>query len=141
MPLERCFDLARDVDVHCKTTQWTKERVVAGVSSGLLGMGDTLTFEAVHFGVRQRLTARITEFHRPTLFVDEAEKSAFASLRHIHTFTSANGGTLMRDIIEFTSPMGVIGMIADRLFLIIYMRRFLEKRNAALKSLAEATAG
>jgi hypothetical protein len=60
-PIEVCFDLARDVEAHIKTSLSTGERAVGSRTSGLLDLGDIVTFEAVHFGIRQRLTARITE--------------------------------------------------------------------------------
>ena len=71
-PIDVCFDLARSVDAHLTTSAATRERAVAGKTSGLLDLGDEVTLEAVHFGVRQRLTSRIVEFERPTLFVVKA---------------------------------------------------------------------
>ena len=75
-PAEQCFDLARDIGLHCQTTSKTKEKAVAGVTSGLIEMGQSVTFEAVHFGVRQRLTSQIVEFERPLYFTDEMTKGA-----------------------------------------------------------------
>src|SRR4051812_20897417 len=94
---ERCFDLARDVDAHVGSTAGTHERAVAGVTSGLMGLGDSVTWEAVHFGVRQRLTSRITRLERPNLFVDEMVEGAFHSFEHTHEFRSTNNGTVMVD--------------------------------------------
>lgn len=137
-PPERCFDLARDVDLHLRSTHRTHERAVAGVTSGFLELGDTVTFEAVHFGVRQRLTARITRFEPPHLFVDEMLSGAFARLVHTHEFLLADGGTLMRDTFDYTSPLGLLGRLADVLFLERYLRHFLRERNDAIKAAAEA---
>ena len=67
-PIEICFDLARDIGVHCQTSISTQERAIAGVTTGLIGLGEEVTFEGVHFGVRQRLTARVIEFDRPHRF-------------------------------------------------------------------------
>jgi ligand-binding SRPBCC domain-containing protein len=89
-PIELCFDLARDVDTHIRTSAGNRERAVGGKTSGLLDLGDSITWEAVHFLVRQRLTSRIVEFDRPWRFVDEMVSGAFASLRHVHEF-SADG--------------------------------------------------
>ncbi|MEA2634706.1 MAG: hypothetical protein QOH92_1473 [Chloroflexota bacterium] len=83
-PPSRCFDLARDVDIHQRSTAGSRERAVAGVISGLLGRGDEVTWEATHFGVRQRLTSRITEFDPPNRFVDEMVRGAVARFRHEH---------------------------------------------------------
>lgn len=137
IPVPACFDLARDIDVHCRSAADTHERAVAGVATGLIGPGETVTFEAVHFGIRQRLTAKITEYDRPHRFVDEMAQGAFKRLRHTHEFESAETGTLMRDTIEWEAPLGWIGRIADRLFLERHMQRFLERKNQKLKEIAE----
>lgn len=63
-PAERVFDLSRSVDLHVRSTAWTHERAVAGVTRGLLSLDDQVTWEAVHFGVRQRLTSRIRQLTR-----------------------------------------------------------------------------
>lgn len=138
-PTERCFDLARDIEMHCRTTFKTNERAVAGVTCGLIELGQSVTFEAVHFGVRQRLTSRIVEFDRPKLFVDEMTQGIFASLRHVHEFEALGESTLMRDAVTWKSPLGILGVIADGLFLKKYMTRFIAERNAALKQIAETT--
>ncbi len=140
-PIEHVFDMARDLDVHARTVPGTRERAWGSSDGRRVGPGDTLTFEAVHFGVPQRLVSRVTAFQRPTLFADELVRGAFRSLRHTHTFEAApDGGTVMRDVLEFTSPLGPLGVIADRLFLARYMERFLRTRNAHLKRIAEEEA-
>lgn len=136
-PIARCFDLCRDLDVHARTLPHTRERLVGTKTGGLAELGDVLTFEATHLGVRQRLSSRITEFDRPALFADESLSGAFQSLRHVHTFTSVGGGTLMRDRLTWTSPLGPLGVVADALFLRRYMLRFLVTRNQNLKAIIE----
>lgn len=136
--LERCFDAARDIGLHCRTVAHTKERAVAGVTEGLIGMGQSVTFEAVHFGIRQRLTAKVTAFDRPACFVDEMTRGVFRSLRHVHEFIPHGQGTLMRDTLEWESPLGVLGTVADILFLRRYMLRFLRERAFQLKQAIEA---
>jgi len=108
------------------------------VTSGLLGPGDEVTWEAVHFGVRQRLTARITRFEPPHLFEDEMVRGAFRSFTHTHEFRPVEGGTLMVDTFRYASPLGPLGVLADKLFIERHMRRFLTERAASLKRLAEA---
>ena len=112
---------------------------MAGVTSGRLGLGDEVTWEATHFGVRQRLTSRITEFDPPNRFVDEMVRGAFARFRHEHQFLSVPDGTDMVDIFDYTSPLGPLGRLADRLFLRRYMTTLLRQRNAYLKRAAEST--
>jgi ligand-binding SRPBCC domain-containing protein len=125
-PLELCFDLARDVEIHCRTSAFTGERVLPrGRTEGRLELGDTVIFEGVHLGVRQRLTARITEMERPHRFVDELVSGVFRRLRHVHTFRREDERTVMRDEIEWESPLGPLGRLADRLFVERHLRWFL----------------
>jgi ligand-binding SRPBCC domain-containing protein len=136
--LEVCFDLARSVDAHVASAADTGERAVAGVTSGLLSLGDEVTWEAVHLGVRQRLRVRITEFEPPHRFVDEMVSGAFHRFRHVHEFSAEDGDTRMVDVLDFASPFGPLGRLADALVLRRYMTAFLQRRNAALRSMAES---
>lgn len=136
-PRERIFDLARSIDAHQASTSSSEERAVAGVTSGLIGLGDEVTWEARHFGVRQRLRVKVTAFARPAHFQDKMLEGAFKSMVHDHRFTPVAGGTLMTDQFECYAPLGVLGRLAEHLFLTRYMRRFLQERNAVLKELAE----
>ena len=137
-PRERVFDLARSIEAHQDSTGGTEERAVAGVTKGLIGMDGEVTWEACHFGVRQRLSVRVTAFDRPKHFQDVMISGAFNSMVHDHTFEEHPEGTLMRDRFEFASPLGLFGKICDWLFLTSYMRRFIIRRNAVLKQLAES---
>lgn len=137
-PAELCFDLSRSVDVHMDSTSGSGERAVAGVTSGMMKLGDTVTWEAVHFGFRQRLTSKITAFDRPRMFVDEMLRGAFKRWHHTHLFEHRDGGTLMIDIVDYASPLGVLGDVADALFLKSYMTRLLATRNDYIRKLAEA---
>jgi len=137
-PVERCFDLARSVDAHTSSTVRTRERAIGGVTAGLLARGDVVTWEAVHCGVRQRLTVRITELDRPHRFVDELVRGAFRELCHVHEFVERDGGTRMVDTFACASPFGPVGRLVNALVLTRYMRAFLRERNTYLKRVAEA---
>jgi ligand-binding SRPBCC domain-containing protein len=138
--IERCFDLSRSVEAHLHSTAQSGERVVGGVTAGLLSLGDEVTWEARHLGIRQRLTSRITQFDRPHHFRDSMVRGAFARFDHDHFFEATATGTLARDVFDFAAPLGALGWAAERLFLTGYMRRFLEERNHDLKRLAESDA-
>lgn len=137
-PIDVCFNMARDIELHTKTVwKHTREKAIRGVTTGPIGAGQTVTFEATHFGVRQTLTSKITEYREPYLFVDEMQKGAFKSLRHIHEFEQHGLITIMKDTLHFEAPFGVIGWIVERAVLKSYMKRFLEHRNRELKKIAE----
>jgi ligand-binding SRPBCC domain-containing protein len=136
-PIERVFDLARSIDLHMESTSNTSERAVAGVTSGLIEQGNEVTWRARHFWIWQMLTVRITEFERPTHFADVMMRGTFRRMEHHHYFETWSGGTIMRDVFTYESPLGILGSIADFLFLKRYMRSFLIKRNQVLKTTAE----
>jgi ligand-binding SRPBCC domain-containing protein len=139
-PPHRCFDLVRSVDAHVRSTTATEERAVGGKTSGLLELGDEVTWRARHFGVLQDLTSRITAFDRPHHFRDSLVRGAFARFDHDHYFAPESGGTLLRDVFDYHAPLGPLGWLAERLFLTAYMRRFLLARLRELKALAESDA-
>jgi ligand-binding SRPBCC domain-containing protein len=139
-PPERCFDLARSVDAHMHSTSATSERAVAGKTSGLLDLGDEVTWRATHLGIAQRLSTRISAFDRPKYFQDVMLSGAFRSFTHDHYFVASGRATTMRDVFDFEAPLGVLGRLAERAFLTSYMTRFLETRNRELKTVAESDA-
>jgi ligand-binding SRPBCC domain-containing protein len=136
-PVERCFDVSRDIDVHVESTKHTGERAIAGRTSGLIGLGETVTWRAKHFGIWQNLTSKITDFSYPTFFADEMVSGAFKSFRHEHRFTAEGTQTVMTDVFKFESPLGLLGRLANWLFLKRYMTKLLVVRNKVIKSVAE----
>lgn len=139
-PLRLCFDLARDVDVHLAAAAETGERAIAGVTSGPMRLGDEVTWQAKHFGLRLRHTSKITAFEPPRMFIDEMQRGAFKRFRHTHLFEEIEAGTLMRDELDFASPVGPLGQAVDALVLKSYLTRFLIAHNAYIKRLAESHA-
>ena len=129
-PPEVCFDLALDVAAHAESAAFSGERVVEpGKLTGGLELGDLITFEGRHFGFRQRFTAKITEVDRPQRFVDEMVHGIFKWLRHVHEFHPRDGGTLMRDVLEWEAPFGFL--------LKRHMRWFVSTKQQHLKEIAQ----
>ena len=135
---ERCFDLSLSIDLHRQSVAHTHERPIAGVTSGVMRLGDTVTWEAVHFGVKQHLTTKITAYERPNYFVDEMIQGVFQEIKHHHAFIPQPPGTLMIDTFTFRAPLGILGRVTEALILTRYMRGLLLTRNRYLKRVAEA---
>lgn len=135
---ERCFDAARDLDLHLRTMAHTGERAVAGRTSGLIELGEEVTWRARHFGIVQHFTSRITAFDRPRHFRDEMQRGAFRSFVHDHYFEAEGEGTKMTDALVFSAPFGFLGRIAEKLVLRGYLTRLLAGRAALLKEAVEA---
>ncbi|MHC8947496.1 SRPBCC family protein [Sphingobacterium hungaricum] len=137
-PVDRVFDLARSIDLHMISTKETNEKAIAGKTSGLINLNETVTWRAKHFGIYQKLSVRITRMQRPFLFEDKMLSGAFKSMEHVHRFEEFPGGTKMFDEFTFSAPLGPLGKLAERLFLTKYMKRFLVIRNQELKDIAES---
>ena len=137
-PVGRVFDLARSIDLHLASTAHTGEQAIAGITRGLIDAGQEVTWRARHFGVWQTLTSRITEFDRPRFFRDEMVSGIFCRFAHDHEFVSDGQGTLMRDVLDFAAPLGVLGRCAERVFLTRYLERFLAARNELIRCVGES---
>lgn len=139
-PIQRCFDLSRDIGVHARSMSRYKEEPVRGKgkTTGLLEFGDVVTWRAVHFGIKQKLAVKITAFAPPNYFRDTMQQGAFARFDHDHYFKCVNNQCVMIDIFDFNSPLGILGLLAENLFLTKYMKRLLEDRNKLIKTIAES---
>ena len=140
-PIERCFDLARSVEVHLAgNVHWGESAVAtAGVTSGLVTMGQRVTWRAKHFGVWQNLSSEITAMDRPTYFQDTMVRGIFRFMKHDHLFRVLSPDeTEMKDIFCFAAPLPVLGRLAEITFLGGYMRALLRERNAVIKDIAES---
>jgi ligand-binding SRPBCC domain-containing protein len=151
-PIDRCFDLARSVEVHLTGNIHFGEQAVAvavepggtpSITTGLLALGDTVTWQARHFLIRQRLTSRITAYNPNHHFQDTMVHGVFHSMQHDHHFQAilSDGSaalTLMHDVFRFTAPIPLLGRVAETLLLRRYVRALLKERNAAIKEIAES---
>ena len=137
-PIATCFDFARSIDLHKQTMQDTNEEAIAGTTSGLIGLNETVTWRAKHFGVVMEMTSKITELMFATSFTDEQLKGPFKKLKHRHIFQYIDEQcTLMLDEFEFASPLGWLGLLVDKAVMKSYLTRVLMKRNEKIKHAAE----
>lgn len=139
-PIELCFDAARDIDLHTRSLAHTGESAVAGRTTGLIELGETVTWRGRHFGVTQELTSEISAFDRPRHFQDRMVKGAFASFVHDHDFETTSGGTRMTDTVRFSAPLGVLGKLAEVLFLRRHVENLLAQRGETIKLAVETGA-
>jgi ligand-binding SRPBCC domain-containing protein len=137
-PLKRCFLLALSIDLHMDSTVGTRERAVAGVTTGLIAEGDSVTWRGRHFGFMLQHTSKITQYEPPTFFQDVMTAGRFKSFEHDHRFQERDDETVMKDELRFSAPFGVFGSIVEKLVLRHYLTRFLLARNQFVKQVAES---
>ena len=138
-PIERCFNLARSIEVHLLGTEKTGEKAIDGVTTGLIGPGEFVRWRARHLGFTQHLASRITAYTPPIYFQDTMIEGAFKFMQHDHFFAAlAPELTEMKDTFIFSAPFGVLGIVAERLVLKRYMYDLLSERNSVVKQVAES---
>jgi ligand-binding SRPBCC domain-containing protein len=137
-PARRCFLLGLSIDLHMDSTAGTREQAVAGITTGLIAQGESVTWRGRHFGVMLQHTSRITRYEPPAFFQDIMTAGVFKSFEHDHRFHEQNGDTLMQDELRFSAPLGILGTIVERLVLRRYLTRFLRERNQFVKQVAES---
>jgi ligand-binding SRPBCC domain-containing protein len=136
-PIERVFDLSRSINLHQISTADTNERAVAGVMNGLIGIDETVTWEAKHLFKTRHFTSKITAMQSPVFFVDEMIRGDFKSFYHEHHFKAVDNGTILIDKLRFETPYGIFGRLLNGIFLRAYLERLLTRRNEVIKNYAE----
>ena len=136
-PIDRVFDLSRNIDLHKESMSKHKEEAVAGTRFGLIEKDETVTWKARHLFKTRMLRTKITEMKKPTFFIDEQAEGDFKSLKHEHHFKQCDNGTIMIDIIVFEAPYGPAGRLFNNLYLTRYLRKLIEHRNKVIKDFAE----
>lgn len=137
-PVERVFDLARSIDLHLAGSRDAGERAIAGRKTGLIELGESVTWSARHLGLRWEATSKIVAFDRPRSFVDEMTKGPFALFHHEHEFVATAKGTTMLDRLDVESPLGPLGRVATRLVVGPHLRGLLVERAADIRRAAES---
>jgi len=134
-PVERCFLLSLSIDLHVASARSTREKAIAGVTSGLIGEGESVTFRGRHFGLPLKHTSRVETLRPYSYFRDVMVSGVFRHFEHDHYFAAMDDGTRMRDEIRFHAPWGppgIKGLTRRRLI------AFLIKRNDEIKRVAES---
>jgi hypothetical protein len=141
-PIQRCFDLSRSVEVHLLSNIHSGEQALAtdGVTNGLVGLHQSVTWRAKHFGVWHNLTSKTTALNTPTYFQVTMVKGIFQLMQANHIFRALSPTlTEMKDIFRIAAPLPLLGLLAERLFLRRYMLALICERNAVIKRVAESS--
>jgi len=131
------FDASRNIDVHQQSASKSNEAAIAGVTSGLINLNETVTWRGKHFGFYLTHKSRITAMGFYDYFVDEMEEGKFKTFKHEHFFEEKNGVTIMTDKLQYETPFGIIGKLFDVVFLKNHLIHFLLERNKVLKEVSE----
>ncbi len=137
-PIERIFDLSRSIDLHKSSMTKYEEKPIAGTISGLINLGEEVTWKAKHFYKERILKVRITAMQKPFSFIDEQVQGIFKLMKHEHFFKTCDNGTIMIDQFYFDLYDGLLGKWLNRFYMTRYIKHLLEERNSVIKTVAES---
>ena len=137
-PPERVFDLYRSLNLHKRYMSQIKGTAVGGITSGLLGLDESVTWKAEYLFKARLLKLKITAINRPHAFTYVQAAGDFKTIRHEHFFKPANNGTIVITLFHFEIPYGVLGSAFNRYYLTAKLRYLLEQRNKLIKEYAES---
>ena len=137
-PIERVFDLSRNLTIYKVLMQGRKEKFSSGAASNLVAHGETMTFHARHLGKTRIVTTRVVDLQKPSSFVQEQVKGDLVHFKHEHHFKGVENGTILIDMIDFEGPRDVIGKVLAKIYLKKYLENFIHKRNSLIQQYAES---
>jgi ligand-binding SRPBCC domain-containing protein len=86
-----------------------------------------------------RWIALHTEYDPPHLFADRQESGPFARWYHRHRFLDdGQGGTILRDEVDFDPPLGSLGRLLLGPFLVRKLRTLFDYRHQTTKTIVES---
>jgi hypothetical protein len=133
-PIERLFDLVRSIQAH-EATSSIDGRAVAGKTLGLATLNDVTTWSARFFGLRFKISTRMTSFNPPFSLTENLERGLLLEFGHVYSLRSLESGLVeLGDCFTFRSPLGAW---FDALVFKPIMTRTMSARLNGLKELAE----
>lgn len=83
-------------------------------------------------GIQMDWVTEITHIANQRFFVDEQRFGPYAMWHHEHHFEPQDGGVLMTDILHYKVPYGIIGSLADALFVDAKVEQIFRYRQKAI---------
>ena len=84
------------------------------------------------FGIKTRWVTEITHVVDKSYFVDEQRVGPYAMWHHEHIIEPIEGGVLMKDIVSYQPPFGILGNIADKLIIKAKLNEIFDYRTKVI---------
>lgn len=136
-PIERVFDLSRNLTIYKQLIHGREEKLSSGASSNLVNAGETITFHAKHFGKTRSVTTKFTTLEKPLSFVQEQVKGDLVRFKHQHFFREIANGTILIDMIDYEGAKDFFGKLLSKIYLKKYLEKYIQKRNSIIQQYAE----
>ncbi len=98
----------------------------------VISLGARIQYQLKLHGIPVRWESEIRGWNPPHAFSDDQLRGPYSHWHHEHTFEERDGGTLVRDKVEYAVPGGAL---VNRFFVAPDLRRIFDYRIATLKKL------
>lgn len=86
-------------------------------------------------GIPMYWMTEITQVVEGKYFIDEQRFGPYSLWHHQHHFREVEGGVEMTDIVHYKIPMGILGVVADKLFVRKKLETIFDYRYVAVDKL------
>ncbi|MBM4246236.1 MAG: TIGR01777 family protein [Deltaproteobacteria bacterium] len=114
---------------------------VLKVTPETVGEGTTIDYKLVLRGIPLRWRSVIEEWVPGKKFVDRQLKGPYSLWHHTHEFEPADGGTILRDRVRFTVPIGALGDVVAGGFVMSDVRKIFAYRHERIAEIFGTASG
>ena len=100
---------------------------------GPMGQGARIEYRLRIAGVPLRWRSRIERWDHEKVFVDSQERGPYRSWWHEHHFKAKGEQTIVEDRVYYSPPLGLLGRLANRMFIAGQLRETFHYRAAAIR--------
>ena len=129
---EEAFDFFADAfNLELITPPWLNFRVDTPRPIEMRA-GSMIEYRLRLHGVPVRWLTRIESWEPGARFADVQLRGPYRHWHHTHTFEARDGGTLMRDVVRYSLPLGPLGRLARALIVRRDLDRIFDFRRDAV---------
>jgi ligand-binding SRPBCC domain-containing protein len=133
-PLEEVFAFFSDAsNLELLTPSWLKFQVLT--IPEVISTGVHIRYRLRWHGIPLHWTTEITRWNPPHDFVDIQLSGPYKLWRHTHRFEEQNGGTLLRDNVDYALPFGPLGSLAHALQVRSNVKRIFDYRFVRIQEM------
>jgi len=99
--------------------------------------GTVIDYRLRLYGVPVKWRSRIESFKPERSFTDVQLVGPYRRWRHRHEFVEVAAGTEVRDLVEYEMPLGPIGALAQRWFVVRSLDRIFDFRRRAVAEILQ----
>jgi hypothetical protein len=133
--MERVFGFFADAaNLETLTPAWLGFRILSPLPIAM-GTGARIEYRIALAGFPLRWRTRIVSWEPGVRFSDEQERGPYALWEHTHAFERCGDGILMRDVVHYALPLGVLGRVAHAVAVHSALAAIFDYRFARIREL------